>query len=155
MKSRLTIFLLIGLYSFCAHSQGCIDDISPEGTLRAIQLFRENPVGDYADCALSVAGNFAEQSPSVLVELRPIYFPWELGEIDADAEVKFLGAFVAGNIEYQLTNNVKENRPIEGVRLELLTYEMMREIGAIETLEGFEDWLELERNGQLGIQFKD
>lgn len=155
MKLSLPIVFLVSLYSFCAHSQECTDDISPEATLKAIQLFRDDPVGDFSDCALSIAGNFAEQSPAVLVELRPVYFPWKLGEIDSDAEVKLLGAFVAGNVEYQLTNNVKENRPIEGVWLELLTYERMKEIGAIETLEGFEDWLELERNGQLDIQFED
>jgi hypothetical protein len=155
MKSRLPFLLLVSLCSFGAHAQECTNDLSPEATLKAIQLYRDDPVGDYADCALSVVGNFAEQSPTVLVELRPVYFPWELGEIKSDAEVKFLGAFVAGNVEYQLTNNVKENRPIEGVRLQLWTYERMKEVGAIETLPGFEEWLELERNGQLGTQFKD
>jgi hypothetical protein len=155
MKSGLPFLLLASLCSFGAHSQECTNDLSPEGTLTAIQLYRDDPVGDYADCALSVVGNFAEQSPTVLVELRPVYFPWELGGIDSEAEVKFLGAFVAGNVEYQLTNKVKENRPIEGVRLQLLTYERMREVGAIETLQEFERWLDLERNGQLGTQFEN
>ena len=95
MKLRLPFLLLVSLCSFCAHSQECTNGLSPEATLKAIQLYRDDPVGDHADCALSVVGNFAEQSPAVLVELRPAYFPWELGGIDSDAEVKFLGAFVA------------------------------------------------------------
>ena len=155
MKLRLLFLSLVTLCSFPAQSHECADELSPEATLKAIQLYRDDPVGDFADCALSVAGNFAEQSPAVLVELRPSYFPWELGKIDSDAEVKFLGAFVAGNVEYQLTNSVKENRPVEGVRLQLLTYERMKEAGAIETLPGFEKWLELERNGQLDTQFEE
>ena len=155
MKLRLPFLLLVSLCSFSAHSQECTNKLSPEATLKAIQLYRDDPVGDYADCALSVAGNFAEQSPAVLVELRAVYFPWKLGGIDSDAEVKFLGAFVAGNVEYQLTNDVKENRPIEGVRLQLLTYERMKEVGAMQTLQGFEEWLELERNGQLDTKFEE
>jgi hypothetical protein len=155
MKLRHLFILLVSLCSFSAHSQECTDELSPEATLRAVQLYRDDPVGDHADCALSIAGNFAEQSPAVLVELRPAYFPWELGKIDSDAEVKFLGAFVAGNVEYQLTNEVKENRPLEGVRLQLLTYSRMKETGAIDTLPGFEAWLELERNGQLDAQFEE
>lgn len=98
MKSRLPFLLLVSLCSFGAHSQECTNDLSPEAALKAIQLYRDDPVGDYADCALSVVGNFAEQSPTVLVELRPICFPWKLGGIASDAEVKFLGAFVAGNV---------------------------------------------------------
>ena len=39
--------------------------------------------------------------------------------------------------------------------MQLLAYERMKEVGAIETLQGFEEWLELERNGQLDTQFKE
>ena len=155
MGLRVLFLLMIGLSPLSGLSQECTDDISPESTLRAIQTYRTDPMGDYAACSLSVAGKFAEQSPAVLVELRPAYFPWELGQIDSDAEVKFLGAFVAGNVEYQLINNVKENRPIEGIRLQLLTYERMKEVGAVETLPGFEEWLELELDGQLASRFTE
>ncbi|MCH9025551.1 MAG: hypothetical protein IIA05_00345 [Proteobacteria bacterium] len=154
MKTKLIVFLLAILGSFCTFAGDWADDISPQTALKAIQLFRDDPVSEDALAAVAIVLNFAERSDDVLVLIDAKYLPFELGAIESDANSKFLGAYVAGNVEYQLLNSVRENRPMEGIRFMLQTYEKFRQADAIEVQSGFEEWLELERKGQLGDAFE-
>jgi hypothetical protein len=128
---------------------------SEEEVLEAIQLYRKDPIGDEADRSLSVAGSFAAESSAVNVDLRSICHLRELGVIDKDTEIRLLGAYVAGNLEYQLRNRVNENRPVEGVQLQLLTYERMKGADSIEAVPEFEEWLKLDLDGQLNSLFQE
>jgi len=95
---------------------------------------------------------FAEQSSEVLVEIDKKYFPYESAAISSSAQIKFLGAYIAGNVEYQLIYGVKENRPLEGVKFMLETYEKLRRTNAVVRIEGFEKWKKLIRKNQLRFQ---
>jgi hypothetical protein len=88
----------------------------------------------------------------VLVEIDKKYFPYESGTISSDAQIKFLGAFIAGNVEYQLLYGVKENRPLEGVSFMVQTYVKLRRKNAVVRIEGFEKWKDLLRKKQLHFQ---
>ncbi len=128
--------------------------ITPEITLEAIKIFRENPIGEDARGALALIVKFAKESKEVSVKISPNYLPWEQGTLKPYLEGIFLGAFVAGNIEYQLINNIKENRPIEGVKLMLHSYKVLKDRSKIESLENFDTWLALDQEDQLYAELK-
>ena len=94
---------------------------------------------------------FAEQSPDVLVKIDEKYFPYQPDEVSSDAQIRFLGAFVAGNVEYQLLYEIKQNRPVEGAKLMLETYISLRRSNAVARIEGFEQWKGLVRKNQLSF----
>ena len=123
--------------------------LTPEVALKAIALFKQDPLGEQANGALAVVLKFAQSSSQVLVVIDEKIFPFEIGSIDSAAESTFLGAFLAGNVEHQLITGTKENRPYEGILLMLKTYEIMRYRGVIDRVEGFEHWINLRNKGDL------
>ena len=128
--------------------------ITPEITLKALALYRADPTNEDALGALSITTNFADKSPNLLVEIKEEYFPFKLGELDQNIQARFIGAFVAGNIEYQLIHNINENRPIEGIKLVLYTYTRLREKNIIPKHKEFEKWINMDRNGELAKKIK-
>lgn len=115
-------------------------DISADSFFVALKIFRNNPDGKNANAALSNMTAFANQSSEVLVEIDKKYFPYESDTISSDAQIKFVGAFIAGNVEYQLLYEIKENRPLEGVKLMVETYVKLRRKNAVVRIQGFEEW---------------
>jgi hypothetical protein len=124
-------------------------EVSADEFFAALRIFRNEPGGNKAKTALSTMATFAEQSPDVLVEIDKKYFPYEPDTISSDAQIRFLGAFIAGNVEYQLLYEVKGNRPVEGAKLMLETYVKLRKKNAVVRIEGFEKWKGLVRKNQL------
>ncbi len=123
--------------------------ITPEITLEAIKIFRENPIGDDARGALALIVKFTKESKDVVVTISPNYLPWEQGSLPPHLEGVFLGAFVAGNVEYQLMKGITENRPFEGIKLMLHSYKVLKDREKIEALENFDAWINLDRKNQL------
>lgn len=145
------LILLLGAWFVATQAIASTDalQITPEIVLKAISVFRSNPIDDDADSILSIVVRFAQTSSKVLVEIDETMVPYKPGSIDQDASAKFVGAFIAGNIEYQLNNDVKENRPCEGIELMIITYEVMRNANLVNRIEGFEDWITLRDKGEL------
>ncbi len=129
-------------------------EISTATALNAIKLFRQDPVAVEAAGALSTVLDFADQSSAVSIDIKPEYFPWSLGSLAPQFESKFIGAFVAGNVEYQLINGVNKNTPVEGVKLILYTYEKLRKKNAYPENEKFEKWVLWKNNGELSKKLK-
>ncbi|VAW66011.1 hypothetical protein MNBD_GAMMA09-255 [hydrothermal vent metagenome] len=128
--------------------------ISPETTLSAIKSYKAAPLAVAAAGSLATVLDFADQSKDISVDIRQEYFPWSLGKIEPKFESKFIGAFVAGNVEYQLINKVNKNTPVEGVKLILYTYEKLREKNMFPKDEKFEKWLAWKEKGVLSNKLK-
>ncbi|MGZ7124242.1 MAG: hypothetical protein ACXVIT_12115 [Halobacteriota archaeon] len=96
-----------------------------------------------------------EQSDQVTVLLQDEYFPFTLGSIASELESRFVGAFVAGNIEHQLLNQINQNSPLEGVSLVLHTYKKLHEKGLSPKMEKFEEWLLWQEKGNLEKSLKN
>lgn len=69
--------------------------------------------------------------------------------MDKGAESKLVGAYIAGNTESQLTQDVKENRPCEGIVLMILAYEDMKNSDRVVKIEGMDYWIGLRDKGEL------
>ena len=126
-------------------------EVSADEFFAALKIFRNDPGGIKAKSALSTMTTFAEQSPDVLVVIDKKYFPYDSGTISSDAQIRFLGAYIAGNVEYQLLYEVKGNRPVEGAKLMLETYVKLRKKNAVVRIEGFEKWKDLVRKNRLSF----
>ena len=137
---RLLWLLLILLFLQPSHAkEDWTAQITPDIALRAIQIYGANPTTEDALGALSIALNFAEKSEDVTIQIQKEVFPFELGSISQDAESRFVGAFVAGNLEYQLRTKTNENSPLAGIYLVLHTYQRLVHEGHLKRVESFED----------------
>lgn len=141
--------LLTALPGYASDDDGWTSTITPEITLEAIKIFRENPSGEDARSALALIVRFTKESKDVTVTISPNYLPWEQGTLSPYLEGVFLGAFVAGNIEYQLLHKINQNRPFEGIKLMLYSYKVLKDRDKIEALENFDTWLVLDQQNQL------
>lgn len=119
-------------------------------TLKAINLFRKDPTGKDALPALAIIMAFAEMSDKVMVVVRREHLPWiDEKAISEQTMALLTGAFVAGNIEAQLQDSTKANRPYEGALLALHTYHEMRSRDMAPKISALEDWTEMDKNGKL------
>lgn len=143
--------LMLCLFSAQGMTSSHQTEVSADGFFAALKVFRNDPTGKNANAALSDMTTFAQQSPDVLVEIDKKYFPYEPGTISSDAQIKFLGAYIAGNVEYQLIYGVKENRPLEGVKFMVEVYEELRRKNAVARIEGLEKWKKQLRSNQLSL----
>ena len=154
MKVIISFLICMFILPAYATEDGLSKKITPEIALKAIKSYRKNPVAKNAAGALSIALDFVDQSPSVTVDIKQDYFPWKLGHIDPQIESKFIGAFVAGNVEYQLINRLNKNTPLEGIKLVLYTYEKLRKANTFPADKEFEKWLIWKKKGKLSENLK-
>jgi len=151
----IVLLLIIVLVKPALAGEDWTKKITPEIALKAIQLYRHDPTTEDAMSALSIAANFADQSDQVSVLLQDEYFPFKLGSIASELESRFVGAFIAGNIEHQLLNQINQNSPLEGVSLVLHTYKKLHEKGISPKMEDFEKWLLWQEKGDLEKNLKN
>jgi hypothetical protein len=151
----IVLLLIVVLVKPALAGEDWTKKITPEITLKAIQLYRHDPTTEDAMSALSIVTNFAEQSDQVTVLLQEKYFPFKLGSIASESESRFIGAFVAGNIERQLLNKINQNSPLEGIFLVLHTYKKLHEKGLFPKMENFEKWLLWQEKGDLEKNLKN
>lgn len=150
----ILLLLILALVKPAFAEEDWTKRITPEITLKAIQLYKNDPTTDDALGALSIATNFAEQSEQVFVTIDAKFLPFKLGNIDKDVEARMIGAFVAGNIEYQLMHKIRQDSPLEGILLELYTYKKLKEKGLFPENDNFEKWLQWEKEGELRQRLK-
>lgn len=116
---------------------------TPELILKKIQQYKADPTTKEALDTLSFIVSFAVASDDVAVIVDPKFLPWKLGSLDEDLETRYVGAFVAGNIEYQLIHKDNKNNPQAGVKLLLYTYKKLREKNMIKIDKAFENCIKL------------
>ncbi len=146
----LLLFLLPGL---AIAAEGEANAPTPQQILSAIESYRSAPLGPDSQTQLSQVIAFASTSPQVMVEISENYLPWHLGSYGDDVESRLIASYIAGNVEYQLQHAVNESRPLEGVRLMLLTYSALRKADSLPAIEPLDNWLTLEQEGRLEEAF--
>ena len=146
----LLLFFLIPSYA----EDDWTKKITPEATLKAIQIFKNDPTGEYAEGALSIIVNYAKNSPDVIATLQSELFPFEFDKIEVKAQTIFLGSFIAGNIEPQILQKTKKDFPFEGVKLLLYTYTKLRDKNLFKKNKTFEEWIALLNKNELRKKLK-
>jgi hypothetical protein len=149
MRKLLLIVTLFFSLTVFAQNEEWKKIVTPEIALKAIKLFKSDPLGKDADDALSLILDFAENSDQVTIEISEKYFPWKFGSHGKQFDTKFLGAFIAGNLECQLENKSNKNCTIEGIYLVLETYQALRDAKKIKAHQKIERWIELRKKGEL------
>lgn len=142
------IIIAICLGPVAAFTQEATEDVSADLAMSAIDRLRADPTSADAHRAASTIIRFAQESSDVLVVVGPNYVPWEVGNIDRHAEAALLAAYVAGSVEYQIENQVKESRPREGILFLVQVYESLRSAGAVEEISKLEEWLQTVSEGR-------
>jgi hypothetical protein len=125
------------------------DEITAESALRAINIFQVDPLGEQAKEASARVVRFAQASDAVTITVASKYVPW----IDSGKEVEnshiLLGAYIAGNLKFQLEKGVNKNQPYQGILQVISTYKQLLKANAIEKIDAIEKWIGLQRTGKL------
>lgn len=149
MRNLLATLVLLFIYPTFAQADDHKRTINPETALNAVQLFKSDPLGPDAEGALAVALNFAEHSDLVTVQVSRKYLPWQFEAVEQKINAKLLGAYISGNLEHQMNNNINKNSPLEGIRLVLHIYQVLRADGQMAENANLETWIALDREGKL------
>jgi hypothetical protein len=92
---------------------------------------------------------FTEESDLVIVKIYTDDMPFEYNLSKSGNYFKLYGAFIVGNIEYQLRNNIKINSRISGVNMLYKVYRKIREKDRTFKLPDIMNWLRKKRSLQL------
>lgn len=128
-------------HDFLVASDRASREISPELVLKAVKLFRDDPLRVDSD-TLSTIVDFTRESKNVLVKYSSDNLPWTIDSIDEEVQFKLICAYAAGNIEYQLLNGVNEDRSIEGIKFLVNIYNKLRNSGSHTKLKNIDKWIE-------------
>ncbi len=148
LRSILLLFLLLTVANGVAADES-ESEITPELALDVAKLYQSDPLAEDAISLIAILVKFSRESDQVLVHFSTDYFPPNLKNMDPQISAQLLGAYIAGNIEYQLENNVNENRATEGVISMLGTYAALKQSGVVSELPSLETWIEKAENGEL------
>ena len=143
----LLFFLSINCYSNTLNNPP--REISPDIAMKAIQHFKQDPTSKEAMEYLSIILDFAEKSQTITVKINEKYLPYELGTINKQYDPLFIGAYIAGNVESQLTTNSTKDAAFEGIKLVLYTYVKLRSKSIIKQHKEFEKWIDLYKKNEL------
>ena len=124
--------------------------ITPEGVLRAIENFEQNPFGEDGRNHLAYIINYAEVSKDVAIVMAAWALPWVLEDKkEYQHGPTLMGAFIAGNIKPQIQKKVAEDHPYEGVVQVIATYQQLRKAGESKEIPSIEKWISMQKKGTL------
>lgn len=119
-----TLFILISLFNFVQSEQ-----ISKDIVLKAIAIFENEPLSHDGKGAASIVMKFADESEDVYIVLSEKIITW-LGNDTKDPYYQYhvilLSAYIAGNVKYQLIQNVVQDDPYSGLIQVLKTYQQLQ-----------------------------
>jgi hypothetical protein len=119
-----TLFILISLCSVVQSEQ-----ISKDIVLKAIAIFENEPLSHDGKGAASIVMKFADGSEDVIIILSGKIINW-LGDDTKDTYYQYrvilLSAYIAGNVKYQLIQNVVQDDPYSGLIQVLRTYQQLQ-----------------------------
>ena len=118
--------------------------------LRAITLFREDPLSEIGRGAGGLIMNYAEKSPDVRVVVSQKCIPFLSNKgIPINEKSTLIAAFVVGNVDSQLLRNQKKDDSYAGVLQVIDSYRQIQREKPKFRLEEIEKFIELEKRGQL------
>lgn len=106
---------------------------------RAIQTFQDHP--DNEDASSTIAA-YAEESNLVHLTIQTEYMPY-FAKKDFESGGALLVAYMAGNIEAQLTNMNFKSHDIEGLEQMLRTYQLLKKTNTVGSDPTLESWSKL------------
>jgi len=136
------------LAQFLAAADATTSVMTPDAVLKAIKLFRQDPLGPEGVEAVALILTFAVKSPDVTVSISRVGCPW-IGDREYKNSEVLLAAFAAGNIEQQLTTGQDKDHTYEGVLQVLATYAQLRKSQGTERVQSIEKLITLQQSGGL------
>ena len=116
--------------------------------LKSIEKFKINPIGDKSIPIIKEIIEFTKNSDTVSVKIYPNLFPVNTNASETSYDFKLFGAFIIGNIEYQLKNNLKINRGKEGAEMLYFVYKKIRKVDSKFKIPNIYNWVRKERQTQ-------
>lgn len=158
-KASLLGIGVINLLAFSLHGAEPAEPAKPTGpeslitkemARNAIAIFRQNPLSPRGRAAGEVVRRFAEKDDSVVVHIDGKVVPFlnNVKILEADTRL-LLDAFVVGNVDSQFLRNEKKDSPYDGVTEVIQIYRQMQNARSIQTLPEIENFIELEKRGEL------
>lgn len=118
---QVVLYVLFAIVAFGCASTSMLSE-EAAFTLETIDKIKTDPVSDEARDLYGIVLTFAAQSDEIDIEISADTCPW-LASIDDEKWSSYiLGAYIAGNVEYQLRNNVIEDNPQAGCRFVRFVY---------------------------------
>lgn len=131
----LAILLVANLH---AQQQPETKKVTVDELIRMINYVREQPFSPGAQEMFPLIMQVAMTSDLVFIEVSDEKLPW-LAPIESEPWARYLlGGYVAGDMEYQLENGVKEDNPQAGFRFALSIYRKLKAVNPDIQVEAFE-----------------
>jgi hypothetical protein len=145
----LTIASIIS-FAVCAPAAEPESPISNEAVRAAIATFRQNPLSPEGRAAGEVVRSFAEKTDTVVVQMSDKVTPFVNNPELLTADRTLLrNAFIVGNVDSQLSRKERKDDPYAGVSEVIHTYREMQKRNPTLKLAGIENFIDLEKHGEL------
>jgi hypothetical protein len=144
--------LILGFLLLVSHLDAADKPVITKDLVRkAIAVFRQDPTSDLARAARSIIVNFSRASPDILIVFTPKNFPIsELTSASEDQRSTLLAAFIAGNMDSQLSRGSKARDDSYAGDLQLIrTYRQLQQKNRKLKLPAIEKMAEKESRGEL------
>lgn len=149
MKKWLLVFLSASI-SCSSHAAETELKITKDIALKAVVLFRQDPLSEDGRGAAAILVRFAEKSPDVMLKMDLKSLPFMHGNAVPEKErATLLAAFIAGNVDSQLLRGRKGNDPYAGDLQVIETYRQMQGKNAKLHIAEVEKLIELAKRGEL------
>jgi hypothetical protein len=149
MKKWLLVFLTTSI-SCSSHAAETDLKITRDIALKAVVLFRQDPLSEEGRGAAAILVRFADKSPDVLLNLNPKSVPFMKGNaVPEKQRLTLLAAFIAGNVDSQLLRNRKGDDPYAGDLQVIETYRQMQKKNTKLHIPSVEELVDLEKRGEL------
>jgi hypothetical protein len=124
--------------------------ITKEVALKAIGLFREDPLSEDGRGAAAIIVTFVDKSHDVVVGLSKKVFPvFDAPGVSKKETNALIAAFIAGNLDSQLLRGVKKDDPYAGDLQMIQTYRQVQQKNPKLKIPALEKMAEMEQRGEL------
>lgn len=124
--------------------------ITKEMALKAIGVFRDDPLSEDGRAAAAIIILFVEKSPEVVVDLNRKAFPvFGAPGVSQKETSLLLAAFAAGNLDSQLLRGVRKDDAYAGDLQMIETYRQLQKKNPKLKIAAVEKMAEMERRGEL------
>lgn len=124
--------------------------ITKEMALKAVTLFRDDPLSEEGRAAAAIILTFADKNPSVMLVLSKKAFPvFDVPGVSQKEKSVLLAAFSAGNLNSQLLRGVKKDDAYAGDLQLIETYRQLKKKNPKLKIPGIEKMAEMEQRGEL------
>lgn len=148
-------FLYLLIFLFCltgqlAHAEEL--EVNKDTAIKAIAVFKQDPLGEKARAAGSLVLNYANQSPDIAVTLSEKIVPWLTQEPKPPYGDELFIAYLVGNIQSQILRHKGVDNPHAGILTVLDVYNQIKNRDANFFIKSIEEMQQLQTKGKLREQ---